>query len=77
MKVGMRAIAVKRFALKIETLSRQVAEQGSSSDPIWDEARQLLLVCETSCFVYWNAEFWFDQADSFLGKLEASLPITV
>lgn len=22
-----------------------------------------LLLCETSCYVYWNSDFWFDQAD--------------
>jgi hypothetical protein len=37
-------------------------------------ARQALLLCETSCFVYWNQSFWFDQAEYFLdwarGKLQ-------
>jgi hypothetical protein len=65
------------IALRIDALSGRVAEQATSGDPSWDEARQLLLVCETSCFVYWNAEFWFDQADAFLGKLENLLATPV
>lgn len=61
----------RQIADKIDSLSARVAQMKEDNAPNWQEARKLLLVCETSCFVYWNSEFWFDQADRFLGKLEA------
>lgn len=42
----------------IEHLSQDYAQKPRS------KAEQLaLLLSETSCYVYWNSEFWFDQAD--------------
>ena len=60
---------------EIDELSQQVVALNSSEleTSELEEIQRLLLVCETSCFVYWNAEFWFEQADLFLGKLRGRL----
>lgn len=63
------------IARRIDRLSDRVAKMKQNKAPGWQEARKLLLVCETSCFVYWNSEFWFDQADRFLDKLEAMVSV--
>ncbi len=56
---------------KTDELSQQVRSIEANEDIL-----RLLLVCETSCFVYWNTEFWFNQADVFLGKLSEMLSAT-
>ena len=48
----------------IEQLSREYAqlpEQNRDSS-----AERSLLLCETSCFVYWSSPFWFEQAKQCL-----------
>ncbi|WP_017304739.1 hypothetical protein [Spirulina subsalsa] len=52
---------------QIEQLSQQVMtlrQQGKLTPD--HPLEQALLLCETSCFVYWNSEFWFNQARQFL-----------
>lgn len=49
-------------ALSVKINGLKEAGKISEHDPIFNA----LLLCETSCFVYWNSEFWFDQARQFL-----------
>lgn len=37
------------------------------------ELRKLLLIAETSCYVYWGTKFWFGQGKKALNKLEQRL----
>ncbi len=34
------------------------------------KARKLLLIAETSCYLYWGSEFWYNQAFKTIKKLE-------
>ncbi|MCW6038940.1 glycoside hydrolase [Spirulina subsalsa FACHB-351] len=57
----------KEILDQIEQLSQQVMtlrQQGKLTPE--HPLEQALLLCETSCFVYWNSEFWFNQARQFL-----------
>jgi hypothetical protein len=49
----------------VEDVSWQFAQirEGGRIDP---EAERALLLCETSCFVYWDQPFWADQAQRCL-----------
>jgi hypothetical protein len=40
----------------IEQLSQTYANKA-------EKDKMPMLLCETSCYVYWNSEFWFQQAD--------------
>jgi len=52
---------------EIETLSQNFANlQTTNSDIDLETAQKALLLCQTSCFVYWNSPFWFDQAKQSL-----------
>ncbi|WP_293114278.1 hypothetical protein [Moorena sp. SIO4G3] len=49
----------------VEQLSQdyaKVVESGEGSD----EKSRALLLCETSCFVYWGSDFWAQQAKLFI-----------
>ena len=50
---------------KIDELSRKFHDQqtGASRN---EEALKALLLAETSCYVYWNNDFWFDQGEKMI-----------
>jgi hypothetical protein len=47
---------------KIEELSRRFHERQTEASRS-EEALRALLLAETSCYVYWNSDFWFDQGE--------------
>ena len=54
---------------EIEQLSQDYAklrENSPDNGKELEKAKRSLLLCETSCFVYWNSPFWFEQAQKFL-----------
>jgi len=50
---------------KIERLSRKFHDQGAKTSRS-DEMLKALLMAETSCYVYWNSSFWFDQGERMI-----------
>lgn len=65
----------------IEQLSQAVARaqaEGTLTGDALVEARKALLLCETSCFVYWNSDFWFDQGEQFIrwAREKIAAPVT-
>lgn len=53
----------------VEQLSRDYEQAGVERRITGEAARsagQALLLCETSCFVYWGSSFWIDQAEQCL-----------
>jgi hypothetical protein len=57
----------KRTEMKknIERLSRRFHDTKRRS-PGSEEALKALLLAETSCYVYWNSDFWFDQGEKMV-----------
>ncbi|BAC90566.1 glycoside hydrolase [Gloeobacter violaceus] len=74
-KAGERRVQVLEA---VEQLSRDVAQArlGASPRDEWalEQAAHALLVCETSCYVYWDSEFWTEQAYRCLGWARTLLP---
>ena len=58
---GDKRLELKR---KIEELSRKFHELKKPSRS--QEALRVLLMAETSCYVYWNSDFWFDQGERMI-----------
>jgi hypothetical protein len=50
---------------KIEELSHTFHETRTKA-PRSEEALKALLMAETSCYVYWNNSFWFDQGEKMI-----------
>ena len=48
---------------KLEKLSSEFWQANSSKGENMEEAKRALLLSETSCYVYWGTDFWFDQGD--------------
>lgn len=48
---------------KVEQLSQTYANQRQMSSGLSSEQERALLLCETSCFVYWGSSFWAEQAE--------------
>lgn len=84
---GNRRLEIKR---KIEKLSeefheidgvyRKSGEHSEEQQMAYAEAKRALLIAETSCYVYWHHEFWFDQGEKTvefahkkLGRLKSLL----
>ncbi len=59
---GDRRIEMKK---KIEELSRRFHERQTEVSRS-EEALRALLLAETSCYVYWNSDFWFDQGEKMV-----------
>jgi hypothetical protein len=59
---GDRRIEMKK---KIEELSRRFHERQTEASRS-EEALKALLLAETSCYVYWNSDFWFDQGEKMV-----------
>jgi hypothetical protein len=59
---GDRRLEMKR---RIEELSRRFHD-GQTEASRSEEALRALLIAETSCYVYWNSDFWFDQGERMI-----------
>jgi hypothetical protein len=51
--------------VKVEQLSRRFHELHANASEN-EEALRAVLLAETSCYVYWNSDFWFDQGDRMI-----------
>ena len=58
---------------RIEEVSRLLGSVPVSSDPLYREAEEWVLRCQTSCYVYWGQDFWFHQAEKSLQRAEECL----
>jgi hypothetical protein len=56
----------------VEQLSRDYAEI-EAAGKLSPEQKRALLLCETSCFVYWGSDFWAQQADKFIGRAREAI----
>jgi hypothetical protein len=59
---GDKRLEMKR---KIEQLSRRFHDRQAGVSRS-EEALRALLMAETSCYVYWNSNFWFDQGERMI-----------
>jgi hypothetical protein len=59
---GDRRVEMNR---KIEELSRRFHEWETRTSRS-EEAVKAFLMAETSCYVYWNSSFWFDQGEKMI-----------
>ncbi|MEM5791044.1 MAG: glycoside hydrolase [Candidatus Aenigmatarchaeota archaeon] len=73
---GLRRIEMVK---KIEILSKEfheveekILENFGEVEEI-REARKLLLISETSCYVYWNVDFWFEQGEKVMEILRGKI----
>ncbi|MCX8190677.1 MAG: hypothetical protein N3D78_00580 [Candidatus Aenigmarchaeota archaeon] len=55
------------IAKKIDELSEKVNEVGD------EDLLKLLLIAETSCYVYWGTDYWFSQGGRILDVIEKKL----
>ena len=54
----------KRFHEIEESLKEEMKEKEVRK--IYEEAKKALLLAETSCYVYWGVDFWFDQGERMI-----------
>ena len=58
---GDRRLAIKR---KMDKLSERLHKFDKlKGRPAYREAEDAVLNSETSCYVYWGSDFWFDQGE--------------
>ena len=50
---------------KIKNISKKVHESGNK------KAMKLLLIAETSCYVYWGIDWWFSQGNKIIDKIKS------
>jgi hypothetical protein len=62
----------RRVLVAVEQLSRDYAEI-EAAGKLSPEQKRALLLCETSCFVYWGSDFWAQQADKFIGRAREAI----
>ncbi len=55
----------QRVLVAVEQLSQDYAKV-EAAGKLSPEQKRALLLCETSCFVYWGSDFWAGQADKFI-----------
>ncbi|MEM5815289.1 MAG: glycoside hydrolase [Candidatus Aenigmatarchaeota archaeon] len=55
------------IAKEIDEISNKVNESGD------EELIRLLLIAETSCYVYWGTDYWFDQGKKTMEKIRERL----
>lgn len=58
---------------KIEEVSRRLHSVPPCDDPLYRKAEEMVLTCQTSCYVYWGQDFWFTQAEESLRRAEECL----
>jgi len=52
---------------KVERLSKEFSERKRDlKGKTLEEAKKALLIAETSCYVYWDIDFWFNQGEKAL-----------
>jgi len=52
---------------KVDRLSKEFSEKKKKlKGKTLEEAKKALLIAETSCYVYWNIDFWFKQGEKAL-----------
>ncbi|MEM5882641.1 MAG: hypothetical protein QXQ77_00135, partial [Candidatus Aenigmatarchaeota archaeon] len=62
------------IANKIASLSKrfhQLKEKVEEKE--LEEIKKLLLIAETSCYVYWGTDFWYNQGEKTIGMVEEKL----
>jgi hypothetical protein len=59
---GDRRLEMKR---EIDELSRRFHDRKKGASRS-EKALRALLMTETSCYVYWNSDFWFDQGEKMM-----------
>jgi len=62
------------IAREIDEVSKLVEEK--SNEKNFRELLKLLLIAETSCYVYWGTEYWFSQGERILEMLKKKLQKT-
>ncbi|MFH0817198.1 MAG: glycoside hydrolase [Candidatus Micrarchaeota archaeon] len=68
---GDRRLAIKR---KIDALSERLHKfDKSKGTQAYREAEDAVLNSETSCYVYWGSDFWFDQGEVSLKYAEKKI----
>ncbi|MEM0333712.1 MAG: glycoside hydrolase, partial [Candidatus Aenigmatarchaeota archaeon] len=55
------------IAREIEEISKIVNEINDA------ELLKLLLIAETSCYVYWGTDYWFEQGKKILSKIKEKI----
>lgn len=58
---------------RIEEVSRLLHSVHRFNDPLYREAEERVLTCQTSCYVYWGQDFWYAQAEKSLNRAEECL----
>jgi len=59
------------IAKKIDEISKIVNERVKDKD--FKEILKLLLIAETSCYVYWGIDYWFSQGEKILEILKSRI----
>jgi hypothetical protein len=59
-KSEIEVVSKKFHEIKVEEIKNRGLRK------IYNEAKKALLIAETSCYVFWGTEFWFDQAKKSL-----------
>jgi len=59
------------IAREIDEVSKLIEER--SNEKNFRELLKLLLIAETSCYVYWGTEYWFSQGERILKVLKKKL----
>jgi len=59
------------IAKKIDEISKIVNERVKDKD--FKELLKLLLIAETSCYVYWGIDYWFSQGEKILEILKSRI----
>jgi len=62
----------RRVLVAVEQLSQDCANIEAAGN-LSPEQKRALLLCETSCFVYWGSDFWAQQADKFIGRAREAI----
>ena len=62
----------QRVLVAVEQLSEDYGKV-ETAGKLSPEQKRALLLCETSCFVYWGSDFWAQQAEKFISWARAEL----
>ena len=56
---------IQKLSQRFHDIEKKARRKGLKK--MLDEARKALLIAETSCYVYWGTDFWFDQGEKAIG----------
>ena len=59
---------VERMSKEFHELESKILEKGRVEE--LEEVKRLLLISETSCYIYWNVDFWFNQGERVIEILK-------